>query len=410
MFNNLEEALAVLCKRQHGTKPRLAHFVKLLSDLDNPQNKLTVIHVTGTNGKGSTTNFLRNVYQEAGYRVASFTSPHLICHNDRFRINNVYISDQDLLKYINWSYKYWDLYQLSMFEIDVLISIYYFIDQKVDLAIYEVGMGGRFDATNVFDNLACVITNISYDHTHVLGNTLEEIAYEKAGIIKGCPYVFSNVASKGLLEIFGRENNGCVIQTPVYKSCKQKLTIYNLEFCLKSMASYQIENAALAISVVKYLSKIGLFKVDDFQLVRGINQTDWPGRFEFLDSNVPIIIDGAHNPAGIKNLCVSLANLDKKFVIVFSALKDKDINNMLMQLLSKKYDIIITTFENGRKASKSDLMIDDKLIFFDDYQKAIKFAYDKAISEGKGLIITGSLYFISDVRKRWMNNGRNELI
>lgn len=404
MFNDLEKALEILYTRQHGNKPRLAHFIKMLADLGNPQKQLKVIHVTGTNGKGSTTNFLRNVYQQAGYKVASFTSPHLVCHNDRFRINNVYISDQNLLKYINWSLEYWDLYQLSMFEIDVLISIYYFIDQKVDLAIYEVGMGGRYDATNVFDNLACVITNISYDHTNFLGNTLEEIAYEKAGIIKDCPYVFGNVTNQRLLEIFEKEAKCAVIQTPVYKFNKQKLTIYNLDFSLKSMAAYQIENAALAINVVKYLSKIALFKVDDCQLIKGINQTDWPGRFEFLDSKVPVIIDGAHNPAGIKNLCISLMNLQKEFVVVFSALKDKDINTMLKQLMLQKYDIIITTFENRRKADRSDMMIDDKLIFFDDYQKAIQFAYAKAINENKGLIITGSLYFISEIRKRWIDN------
>lgn len=404
MFNNLEEALEILYTRQHGTKPRLAHFIKMLADLGNPQKQLKVIHVTGTNGKGSTTNFLRNVYQLAGYKVASFTSPHLVCHNDRFRINNVYISDAELLKYINWSYQYWDLYQLSMFEIDVLISIYYFIDQKVDLAIYEVGMGGRFDATNVFDNIACVITNISYDHMQFLGDTLEAIAYEKAGIIKGCPYVFTNVSNQNLLTIFARENNGNIIQTPVYKAHKQKLTICNLEFSLKSLAAYQIENAALAVSVIKYLNNVGLFRVSDDILVAGINQTDWPGRFEFLDSELPIIIDGAHNLAGIKNLTLSLDNLKQDFVIVFSALKDKDINNMLKWLLSKKYDIIITSFENRRKASKSDLMIDDKLIFFDDYLVSIKYAYQKAISENKGLVITGSLYFISEIRKRWIDN------
>ncbi len=407
MFSDLSKALEVLYKRKNGSKPRLNHVLKMLSDLGNPQNSLKVIHVTGTNGKGSTTNFLRSIYQSAGYKVASFTSPHLSCHNDRMRINNRNISDQDLLFYINKTYKYWDVYQLSMFEIDVLISIYYFIDQKVDLAIYEVGMGGRFDATNVFNNLACVITNITFDHMQFLGNSLEEIAFEKAGIIKKCRFVFSNVSNLKILNIFQKETDYPLYLTPVYKWRSQFLEMFGLSFNLKSLAFYQIENAALAINVVKTLSKYDLFRVSDQDLVMGINNTDWPGRFEFLDKQLPIIIDGGHNRDGIFKLRQSLKNLGKDFVVVFSALVDKDISNMLGQLLSDNYDIIITSFDNERRADYNDLNIDARLSYYSDYCQAICEGYRRAKKLNKGLVITGSLYFISEVRKRWFDDGFN---
>lgn len=407
MFNSLNDALLVLYKRRNGSKPRLNHILRMLSDLGNHEKQLRVIHVTGTNGKGSTTNFLRNIYQEAGYRVASFTSPHLCCHNDRFRINNVNMSDEQLLFYLNWSYQYWDRYQLSMFEIDVLISIYYFIDQKVDLAIYEVGMGGRYDATNVFDNLACVITNVTFDHMQFLGNTLEDIAFEKAGIIKKCRFVFSNVSNKKILNIFQAETDYPLYLTPVYKWRHRFLEMFGLSFNLRSLASYQIENAALAINVVKTLSSRELLKVADKDLVNGINNTDWPGRFEFLDNDLPLIIDGAHNRDGILKLRESLKMLHQDFVVVFSALRDKDINNMLKQLLSDNYDIIITSFDNERRADYDDLNVDSRLRYYSDYHEAICEGYRIAKQLNKGLVITGSLYFISEVRKRWFIDGFN---
>ena len=170
--------------------------------LNKTQNSLNIIHVGGTNGKGSTTNFIRSILEQEGYKVGTFTSPHLIKHQDRFRINGTFISDEKLLELINRSYPYWDQYDITMFEIDVLLATWYFNDEQVDYAIYEVGMGCTYDATNIVTPLASVITNIRLAHTGNLGDTVEKIAVEKAGIIKDSGIVVTGERKESVLDIF----------------------------------------------------------------------------------------------------------------------------------------------------------------------------------------------------------------
>ena len=177
MWKNVEEAIAAIEKRRHHHSG-LELFKKAMSELHDPQDQLQSIHVGGTNGKGSTVNYLRSILQRAGYKVGTFTSPYLISHHDRIRINDLSISDEKLLFYINETEPLWTKYELSMFEIDMLIASLYFRDEKVDVAIFEVGMGGRLDATNVLRKpLVSVITNIGMDHMMYLGDTYETVSY-----------------------------------------------------------------------------------------------------------------------------------------------------------------------------------------------------------------------------------------
>ncbi|MPN07446.1 Folylpolyglutamate synthase [bioreactor metagenome] len=191
MFKDIDTFLAFITSKKTSMKSHPDDFKRLINDLGNPQWQLKCLHVAGTNGKGSVTNYLRSILQQAGYRVGTFTSPHLIVHNDRIRINDVYISDEELLSIANEHDQFWKDYDLSMFEIDMVISILYFLRQRVDYVVYEVGMGGRLDPTNIIHALASVIVNIGLDHMEYLGDTLDKIAYEKAGIIKENGLVFT---------------------------------------------------------------------------------------------------------------------------------------------------------------------------------------------------------------------------
>ena len=175
MFKTTHDFIDYCTNRMNKGRFNLDHFKALLEKLGNPQLKLKTVHIAGTNGKGSTTDYLRSILQTAGYKVGTFTSPHLEVHNDRIRINNVYISDEELLEYGNRFYTLIEENELSMFEIDTLIAIYYFCEKNVDIALFEVGLGGRLDATNVILPLVSLITSIGYDHMDILGHTLEEI-------------------------------------------------------------------------------------------------------------------------------------------------------------------------------------------------------------------------------------------
>ena len=183
-FKTAQEFISYVTVRFASKRTSQRNFKLCMETLGNPQYQLKCLHVAGTNGKGSTTNYLRSVLQEAGYKVGSFTSPHLTVHNDRIRINDCNISDEVLLQYANRFVEVWEEFDLSMFEIDTLISFFYFIDEKVDFVIFEVGMGGRLDATNVIIPMVSIITNIGFDHMSSLGNTYALIAGEKAGIVK----------------------------------------------------------------------------------------------------------------------------------------------------------------------------------------------------------------------------------
>lgn len=401
-FKNNQEFLDYLLPRMSSGRFGLDHFKKAMIYLNQPQFKLKIIHVAGTNGKGSTTNFLRSIYQNNGYKVGTFTSPHLEVHNDRIRINDEYISDDDLVYYGNKYFEIFESFNLSMFEIDVLITVMYFIDQNVDLAIFEVGLGGRLDATNIVDPVASVITTIGFDHMEYLGDTLEAISGEKAGIIKESRPVFVGEPKPECIEVFkvkAKEMN-----SPLYL-IEEPHQVHIEEGCcfeykgevihLKSLAKYQAHNANIALSVADNLR--GVFEIDMNIAIKAISQTQWKGRFEVIVQPSRIVIDGAHNEHGMQALVESIEVLKRPRVAVFSALRDKDTDGMILDLLKVCDQVIVTHFEFYRAQSLENLAKDFKVISVQNPIEAIEMGY--RLSDNGSLLITGSLYFISLVRQ-----------
>lgn len=410
-FKTNNEFLDYLLPRMSKGRYGIDHFKRAMDFLNNPQFDLKVIHVGGTNGKGSTTNFLRSIYQNNGYKVGTFTSPHLEVHNDRIRINDIYISDEDMLYYGNKYFDVFEEFNLSMFEIDVLITVMYFIDKKVDLAIFEVGLGGRLDATNIVDPLASVITTIGFDHMEYLGNTLEEISAEKAGIIKQNRKVFVGEPKEECINVFKEkaaelhcEFYPIELATDVHIEGGCCFEYEGQTIHLISLAKYQANNAHLALEVAKGLKDE--LPYDLAKAIEGVHQTQWKGRFEEYLKPQRIILDGAHNEHGMQALVDSIDVLKHPLVAVFSALKDKDTDGMIEDLLKVCDQVIVTQFEFYRAQSLENLAKDYQVLAIEDPKKAIEKAYE--LSDNGSLLITGSLYFISLVRQEILESLKEE--
>ena len=385
----------------------LQHFKDYMKSIGDPQNQLCSIHVAGTNGKGSTTNDIRNVLQEAGYRVGSFTSPYMITHYDRIRINDQNIKETTFLSIANEYYDSWITWDLSMFEIDMCIAVIYFVKEHVDYCVFEVGLGGRLDATNILYPMVSIITNIGLDHMELLGDTKEKIAREKAGIVK-----------TGIPLITGEHAKECL---DVFKECVQKKTTTLIECAmpkhivehedgiwfdykdrknlhLQSHAAYQAYNACLCIEVIDYLNAYHDIKVSEEALRVGLRKANWIGRFEMMRQHPLLLLDGAHNAHGIQALVDSLQGRSS-IRIIFSVLKDKNFEEMLDILETLTQDIVVTPFQNERALDVHVLKNRSHITLEEDYRIAIQ----KAMSDGVDTVITGSLYFISEVRAYILN-------
>lgn len=401
MFECADEVVALIEQRKNRGYG-LEHFKKYMETLGNPHKKLKAIHIAGTNGKGSTTNDIRSVLQEAGYKVGSFTSPYMITHYDRIRINDVYIEEQEFLDISNAHYEEWLKWDLSMFEIDTCIAILYFLNHQVDYCVFEVGMGGRLDSTNILEPLVSVITNIGLDHMEFLGDTKEKIANEKAGIVKHGIDLISGEHDLGCLEVFQKhvdEAHSALIVTQDISNIKEHLNGIIFDYKnyhhiqLQSHAAYQSKNAALCIEVIDYLNQKELVSVNEEQLRLGLMKADWIGRFEIVQEKPLLLLDGAHNAHGIKALVESLQG-HNNIRVIFSVLKDKNFEEMLDLLETLTSDIVVTPFYNERALDVHILENRGHIRYEKDYRLAIK----EAMAQGKDCVVTGSLYFISEVR------------
>lgn len=378
----------------------LDNFRKFMKDMSNPQLALKCIHIGGTNGKGSTTNYIKEVLKKAGYLVGTFTSPALITRLDVIRINDINIDEQTVVDLANRYVDVWLEYEISLFEIEVFIAIMYFLQKGVNIAIFEVGLGGQLDATNIIHPLVAVNTNIGLDHVDYLGDSYESIAKAKAGIIKDGVDFITGEHKQECLDIFRDQCDRHHSQLLRVDRIHDIQDGENVKYCyrdynivLDTSALYQIYNSALAIETLLYLRDKKDIYFDDQDLIYGLFEAKWAGRFEKL-RNIPlIIIDGAHNREGVDELYRS-ARKFHDLKIIFSALKDKDTNYMIERLLELTYDITICEFEHPR-AQKAKLLAKDYPVKVEpDYIKAI----DEAFDYQGTLLITGSLYFISKIR------------
>lgn len=344
----------------------------LLNKLNNPQNDLKYIHVAGTNGKGSTSSYIASILKEAGLKVGLFTSPFLYAYNEMFKIDGVDISDVDFQRIFSIVEPAYD--ELvnenivpSEYEILTVMSFLYFKEMKCDIVVMEVSMGGRVDTTNVIPSpLVTVMTPISYDHMTILGNTLTEIATEKAGIIKKRTSVVSALQENEVKEVLKIYCEKC--QVPLFYLSKpelierslkgQKFRVEGIDLDLetKLLGTYQLNNASLAIKAVKILNEKG-YEIDDKAILNGIKNTSWFGRFTLLQENPPIIIDGGHNRQGAFVLAESLKAYfpDKKITFILGILKDKEVDRMLDTLLPIAKEVYTVDVKSARSMSAKEL-------------------------------------------------------
>ena len=395
MFENVQDAIAYIESRRN--KRSIDEFRETLNKCRIPMKQKNMIHIAGTNGKGSTVNYLRSILNAHGYKVGTFTSPYLICHNDRIRVDDVPISDEDLLYYINKYYGVIEEDGLSMFEIDVLIMLAYFETLDLDYRIIETGIGGLHDKTNVIDSIISVITNIGMDHQKQLGESIYDIINEKMGIIK--PHqMFITSETKGT--ILARLQEQCDAQgammyvVPEYQVSRYPFHFRyrDMAFTLENQGIYQVTNARLALTIASKL-----IHLDSTLTTPAIENASWKGRYETLPYHERSVeIDGAHNVPGIKALIQTLRVKNEKDIsIIFSCLTDKDITPMLDMMLKEGYTVYLTTFNDERAIDLSNVESRPGLIIVDSFMEALKAAYVKKTH----IVITGSLHFISRVRK-----------
>ncbi|MEH7122299.1 folylpolyglutamate synthase/dihydrofolate synthase family protein [Bacillus sp. JJ1532] len=426
MFTTYEEAVSWIHSRLRlGVKPGLKRMEWMMEKLDHPERRVKSVHIGGTNGKGSTVTYLRSILQDAGYVVGTFTSPYFEQFNERISLNGLPVSDEEIIRLAN------DIYPLSLeleetelggpteFEIITAMAFQYFGRvNPVDIVLFEVGLGGRFDSTNIILPILSIITNIGLDHTGILGDTHAEIAFEKAGIIKPGVSVITAVKQEEALEVILEK--AAEMKAPVYSlgneiaikdhtstqtgevfTQKTPFKVWgNLEI---SMAGkHQTENAALAVMAAEVLNKLYSFLIEDEHLYSGLKKAYWPGRFEIMSKDPAIVIDGAHNEEGIAAFTNELKNRfsDKKINLIFTALADKKLDKMIENLDTIADKITFVEFDYPR-AAKAKELFELSGNMNKDFNPDWKEAIEKNISslqDNEILAITGSLYFLSEMK------------
>ncbi len=424
---NYEEAVAYIHSTyKFGSKLGLENIRYLLHLMDDPQKSLKVIHVAGTNGKGSTCAFISSVLCEQGYKVGLYTSPYLEEFTERIRVNEECISKKELAEVTQYvKEKANQMIRNGMphpteFEIVTAIGFEYFKRRKVDFLVLEVGLGGRGDSTNVIENpLACVITAIDFDHVDYLGNTLSQIAYEKAGIIKPNSYVVSypqrKEASK-VLEAVCRQRKAKWIEAPVDTLKIIKYDDTGLSFHMhyngikidhieiKMLGEHQARNAIVAITVLKVLMKEHHVKISKEAFYNGLKKTIWPGRLEIISRNPVVLIDGAHNVQGIKALSKTLKQLfpRRSIILGIGILGDKDVDGMLDEIIPLAKQLVLTEPDNPRalpveKLAEKIKKYEKPFMIRKEIRDAVQATLLLAEKEEMA-VFCGSLYMIGKVR------------
>jgi dihydrofolate synthase/folylpolyglutamate synthase len=388
---------------------------ELLSRLGNPQNSYKTILIAGTNGKGSTAAMIASILCSAGYKVGLYTSPHLVDVRERIVINGNKIPLKEFNRTIA-DVKDKKEQPVTYFEFLTAVAFVYFQRQKVDIAVLEVGLGGRLDATNVCKPLVSVITNISLDHMDYLGNTLDSIAREKAGIIKQKGICITAAKQNKVLEVL---KNVCLRRrAKLYclssdiKIKKQKDGILNYEGLYRNLKNlkiplqgdHQLSNAALALAAIELCEKKG-FSIADTAIYAGLKNTHWEARLEVLQNQPFFLLDGAHNPAGISVLCRSFKKdfSYRRLILIFGALADKDYRRMLQKIVPLASIIILTQLKTKRAVPVNDIMETVKkmgypAIVTDNVKQAIERA--QALAKKQDLICaTGSFYLAGEIKQ-----------
>lgn len=410
-----------------GSRPGLERTEKLLEMMGNPQNKLKYIHVAGTNGKGSVCSMLSSVLRKAGYKTGLYTSPYVRYFNERMMIDGEMISNGELADITEYVKQFADRMNdvPTEFELITAIGFEYFARNNCDIVVLETGMGGRLDSTNIINTtVLSVITGISLDHTAYLGDTLEKIATEKAGIIKaGAPTVYggssleayeaiSNVAKakKSILycsekELFSDIEfslRGCTLDTPDYKRLFVSL-----------VGDYQPVNIATALKCLSVLKGLG-YNISEEALREGMAEVYWPARFEIINEYPLMIYDGAHNPEGLRACVDSIKRFfgDKKVNIISGVMADKDVKSML-PVVGEVADEVFTVFPNNPRSMDSKTYAEYYIKYgikaqaFESIEDGVRAALESSEEKGCPLVSLGTLYMYGDIRDA-LNNIRKK--
>jgi dihydrofolate synthase/folylpolyglutamate synthase len=346
--------------RWFGAKFGLSNSLRLAELAGNPQQRLRFIHVAGTNGKGSTCAMLESIYRSAGLRVGLFTSPHLVSFRERIQVNREMIGEAVVVRLVEevrpWLKQFPEDQHPTFFEVVTLLALRYFAGQRCELVIWETGLGGRLDATNIVTPLASVITNINIEHSELLGDTVEKIASEKAGIIKpGVPVITGARPGEGLevIAATAREN-----KAPLTVVDPAQLRETFLEKAALSLhGPYQRANAATAVATVRALAK--QIPVSDAVVTQGLSAVYWPGRMQRVErpSGQVMLLDGAHNPAGAEALRAALEaeRSPVRPALIFGVFRDKDSESMCRSLAPLADRVVLTPVHNERSEDPARL-------------------------------------------------------
>ncbi len=403
--------------RRFGIKLSLFNIASILKRLDNPQNGFSCIHIAGTNGKGSIASALSSILQLSGYKVGLYTSPHLVKFNERIRKNNLPVSDKKVVE----SYKAVNKViqknlKTTFFELTTAMALYEFNRQKVDWAVIETGMGGRLDATNIIKPVISIISNISVEHQRYLGNTIGQIASEKAGIIKKSVPVITGVKQNKAISVL--KKMAVEQSAPFYRlgnefrirrNKDKTFSYFGIDTVWRNMrtgllGNHQIDNAAIVTAACEILNqnKTNL----SFQNIKqGLAQNRWPGRLEIVSSSPLILLDGAHNLIATRRLAKFLSEnpAKRKITLVTGIMDDKPYTAMLACLLPLCNKVILTRPKIDRALSPERLLPAAKKIIQDikiipDVGNAIKYAI-KTASVNDTICIAGSLYLIGEAKE-----------
>lgn len=411
--------------RKYGSRLGLERMSRLMDLLGNPQDGMKVIHVAGTNGKGSVCRYLYSVLQENGYKTGLYTSPYLERFTERMEFNGSEISHEDVIRYTELVLKKVDamlaegMDSPTEFELITAVAFLYFSEQDIDFLVLEVGLGGRGDSTNIVSRPAVsAITSISFDHMEYLGDTLEKIAIEKAGTIKpGVPVVYNTedetaasaiekIADAGGCEKYDIRSAACRIREKTLDRYTFDTEIEGTEYrelSISMIGAHQIRNAVCALTVLEVLKKEGLITLERDKLYSGFRKAKQAGRFEIMQKKPWVIIDGAHNEAGADSLRLAMQEHfpGGRILMVTGMLADKKIDKLLDKFEMITDDFIAAEPDNPRKFSASDLCDQiikrgKKCVAIQDPEEACRYA--AGLSSYDVTVVAGSLYLIGKVR------------
>ena len=411
-FTNAQEVISCLYSLPHlHPKNDLSFIKKILAKLGNPQDQVKTVHITGTNGKGSTSYYLATLLKKAGHKTGLFVSPYVYRFNERIQLNNQDISDQDLVKAANKVQAAFEEIQkedndfsLVTFEYEVAIAFVYFADQKCDYAVIEVGIGGEHDKTNVITPEASIITTIGLDHEQIIGPTIQDIAREKSGIIKrNRPVVLGNVPQEVLPILKQKAEKE---QAPLYQlgrdfevKLDEQIVYSDNEHELAFKLRPQVEGFDIAIAVRTFF--LLDLPLTNEKVEQAIDQTVIPGRYQVLQTKPLIILDGAHNIQAMTNLLKTVHQLAEKrqghIHALVTMMKDKDLEQVFA-LFKQNDDVLLTTLDYPRVAEQNDFPIDvqRRYNYERDYQRGFTTLKNK-MADNDILLVTGSFYLVSAI-------------